>query len=111
MEIRTGCKINLGLEITGILPNGYHTLDSVFYPLARPFDVLEVERRVSADNHTEYEVDYRFAKQRIRLRYSTNMKEVYIVENDGALTPVKLLNKQENALIKREKVYLYRGEG
>ena len=75
------------------------------------FFLLEVERRVSADNHPEYEVDYRFAKQRIRLRYSTNMKEVYIVENDGALTPVKLLNKQENALIKREKVYLYRGEG
>lgn len=78
--------------------------------------LLEVERRVSADSvvvidHTEYEVDYRFAKQRIRLRYSTDMKEVYIVENDGALTPVKLLNKQENALIKREKVYLYRGEG
>ena len=45
MEIRTGCKINLGLEITGVLPNGYHTLDSVFYPLARPFDVQEVERR------------------------------------------------------------------
>ena len=78
--------------------------------------LLEVERRVSADSvvvidHTEYEVDYRFAKQRIRLRYSTDMKEVYIVENDGTLTPVKLLNKQENALIKREKVYLYRGEG
>ena len=70
------------------------------------FLLREVERRVSADNHTEYEVDYRFAKQRIRLRYSTNMTEVYIVENDGALTPVKLLNKQENALIKREKVYL-----
>ena len=48
MEIRTGCKINLGLEITGVLPNGYHTLDSVFYPLARPFDVLEVERREGA---------------------------------------------------------------
>ena len=48
MEIRTGCKINLGLEITGILPNGYHTLDSVFYPLARPFYVLEVERREAA---------------------------------------------------------------
>ena len=48
MEIRTGCKINLGLEITGVLPNGYHTLDSVFYPLARPFDVLEVERREAA---------------------------------------------------------------
>lgn len=44
VEIRTGCKINLGLRITGVLPNGYHTLDSVFYPLAEPFDVLIPER-------------------------------------------------------------------
>ena len=77
--------------------------------------LLEVERRVSADSvvvidHTEYEVDYRFAKQRIRLRYSADMKEIYIVEADGALTPTKLLNKQENAMIKREKVHLCKGE-
>lgn len=45
MEIRTGCKINLGLAITGVLPNGYHTLDSVFYPLDQPFDILEPERQ------------------------------------------------------------------
>lgn len=35
--------------------------------------LLEIERTVSADSvividHTEYEVDYRFAKRRIRLR-------------------------------------------
>ena len=77
--------------------------------------LLEVERRVSADSvvvidHTEYEVDYRFAKQRIRLRYSADMKEIYIVEADGALTPTKLLNKRENAMIKREKVHLCKGE-
>ena len=41
-------KIDLGLEITGVLSNGYHTLDSVFYPLARPFDSLLVERRKGA---------------------------------------------------------------
>lgn len=77
--------------------------------------LLEVERRVSADSvvvidHTEYEVDYRFAKQRIRLRYSADMKEIYIVEADGSLTPTRLLNKQENAMIKREKVHLCKGE-
>lgn len=77
--------------------------------------LLEIERRVSADSvividHTEYEVDYRFAKQKIRLRYSADMKEIYIVETDGTLTPIRLLNKQENALIKREKVHLCRGE-
>lgn len=55
-------------------------LDSAF--------LLEIERRVSADSvitisQVEYEVDYRFAKQRIRL-----------------------LNKHENAVIKREKIRL-----
>lgn len=77
--------------------------------------LLEIERRVSADSvividQVEYEVDFRFAKQRIRLRYSPDMKDIFIVEPDGSLTPIRLLNKQENADIKREKIHLCRGE-
>ena len=77
--------------------------------------LLELERRVSADSvividQIEYEVDYRFARQRIRLRYSPDMKEIFIVESDGTLTPIQLLNKTENALIKREKVHLCKGD-
>ena len=53
--------------------------------------LLEIERRVSADSvividQIEYEVDYRFARQRIRLRYSPDMKDIFIVEADGTLT-------------------------
>ena len=77
--------------------------------------LLELERRVSADSvitidQTEYEVDFRFAKQHICLRYSPDMKEIFIVEQNGALTPIKLLNKQDNAFVKREKVHLCRGD-
>ena len=77
--------------------------------------LLEIERRVSADcviviDQIEYEVDCRFARQRIRLRYSSDMKEIFIVESDGALTPIRILNKTENALIKREKVRLCKGD-
>ena len=77
--------------------------------------LLEIERRVSADSvividQVEYEVDYRFARQRIRLRYSPDMKDIFIVEADGTLTPIRLLNKTENALIKREKVRLCKGD-
>lgn len=77
--------------------------------------LLEIERRVSADSvvtidQVEYEVDYRFAKQRIRLRYSPDMVEIFIVESDGTLTPIRLLNKQENAFVKREKIHLCRGD-
>ena len=74
-----------------------------------------VERRVSADSvividQVEYEVDCRFARQRVRLRYSPNLQEIYVVEPDGTLTPVRLLNKQENALVKRDKVRLWKGD-
>lgn len=78
--------------------------------------LLELERRVSADSvimidQIEYEVDYRFAKQRITLRYSPDMKNIFVVEHDGSLTPIRLLNKKENASIKREKIHLCGGEG
>lgn len=77
--------------------------------------LLELERRVSADSvividGVEYEVDYRFAKQRITLRYSPDRKDIFVVERDGSLTPIRLLNKQENASIKREKIHLCGGE-
>ena len=77
--------------------------------------LLEIERRVSGDsviviNDVEYEVDYRFAKQRITLRYAPDMSEIFIVEPDGSLTPIRLLNKHENAFVKRDKVRLTGGE-
>ncbi len=79
--------------------------------------LLELERRVSADSvvaigNVEYEVDMRFARQRIRLRCSPGMDEVYVAQPDGTLAPVRLLNKQENASVKREKFFLTeRGDG
>ena len=77
--------------------------------------LLEIERRVSSDSvitidQIEYEVDYRFAKQRITLRYSPDMDEIYVVEHDGTLTPIRVLNKQDNSIVKREKVRLTGGE-
>jgi len=38
--MQTGCKINAYLRITGRLPSGYHTLDTIFVPLSEPFDTL-----------------------------------------------------------------------
>ncbi|MBO7349586.1 MAG: transposase [Spirochaetales bacterium] len=77
--------------------------------------LLEIERRVSADNvitidQVEYEVDCRFSKQHIKLRYSPGLDEIYIVEADGTLTPIRLLNKVENSKVKRDKVHICRGE-
>ena len=61
-------------------------------------------------SRVEFEVDYRFARQRIRLRYSPDMKDIFIIEPDGSLTPIRLLNKQENANVKREKILLCKGD-
>ncbi len=77
--------------------------------------LLEIERRVSIDSvitidQVEYEVDCRFAKQRVRLRYSPDMTAIFIVELDGTFTPIRLLNKHDNAFVKREKLHLCRGE-
>lgn len=47
--------------------------------------------------------------ERIRLRYSPDMEDIFIVEQDGTLTPIRLLNKQENSFVKREKIHLCRG--
>ena len=76
--------------------------------------LLETERRVSADcvlvvDRVEYEVDSRFAGRRVRLRYAPDMKTVYVVEADGTLTEIRVLNKQENAVTKRRKIYLSEG--
>ncbi|MBQ7606471.1 MAG: 4-(cytidine 5'-diphospho)-2-C-methyl-D-erythritol kinase [Desulfovibrionaceae bacterium] len=38
-----GCKVNLGLAITGRRADGYHELDSFFYPLPKPSDTLLIE--------------------------------------------------------------------
>ena len=34
-------------------------------------------------DQVEYEVDYRFAKRRVTLRYTPDMKNIFIVETDG----------------------------
>ena len=40
--LRSGCKVNLNLFITGVRPDGWHELDSLFVPLAEPRDVLRL---------------------------------------------------------------------
>lgn len=41
--IHVGCKLNLYLDITGVRENGYHELETLFYPVPEPHDTLELE--------------------------------------------------------------------
>lgn len=77
--------------------------------------LLEIDRTVSADcvvviDRTEYQVDCRYAKQRIKLRYSPDLTGIFVVAPNGALLPIRLLDKKANAIAKREKIYLSGGE-
>ena len=42
MKVKTAAKINLALDVTGKLPNGYHSLESVFQTVGL-YDEVEVE--------------------------------------------------------------------
>lgn len=42
MVAETNFKINLGLNITEKLPNGYHALETVFYPVYNQRDTIEI---------------------------------------------------------------------
>ena len=41
-ELRAGCKVNLYLDIVGVREDGYHEIESLFYPLPAPFDMLTI---------------------------------------------------------------------
>ena len=44
-EIRAGCKVNLCLDIVGVRDDGYHEIESLFYPLPIPCDVMGIDER------------------------------------------------------------------
>ena len=47
VALAVGCKVNLSLRITGRRADGYHSLESIFWPLASPADRLTVARSAS----------------------------------------------------------------
>ncbi len=41
-SLKTGCKINLYLQILKQRSDGFHLIESIFYPLARPADTIDL---------------------------------------------------------------------
>ena len=71
--------------------------------------LYEIQRKVSRDgvvsiNNKMYEVDSKYQRQTITLRYSLDYKEFYVVDNDK-VTPIRVLNKVENSSVPRKFYY------
>ena len=72
--------------------------------------LLEIERKVSADNvividQLEYEVDYKYAGMKVLLRYSPDFREVYVVDRESnSLEKINILKKTDNSKIVRKKM-------
>ena len=78
--------------------------------------LLEIERRVSPDcvitiDQVEYESRLPLSPDSVSACVIPHdMRQIFVVETDGTLTPIRLLNKHENAIIKREKTRLCKGD-
>lgn len=68
--------------------------------------MFELQRKVTKDgivtiNNRQFEVDSQYCSRSITLRYSPDLQNFYIVENNE-IVPLRILNKVENASIKRK---------
>lgn len=78
--------------------------------------LIEVERKVTADSiilldTLEFEVPYKYVNKKIKIRYSTDYKCVYVINPDNTLTQISIVYKISNSKIKRSKpVYNIEGD-
>ncbi len=75
MKIKSPCKINLMLKILDKREDGYHNLETIFYPLDYPYDILDVEL---------LDVELANDKQAQDLILSCNIDDIDL--NDNTLT-------------------------
>lgn len=78
-------KINLGLEILGKRPDGYHSISSIFYPVLLK-DVLEI---IPSNKNQEQEVIISYSGLPIETGTSENLclKAYRLLKNDFATLP------------------------
>ena len=64
-------------------------------------DVAKDNWVIQIDN-IEFEVPQQYSKRQIKIRYSNDYKNCYVVNPDGGLDQIKLLDKKANGQIKRK---------
>ncbi len=50
MIVFPNAKINIGLNVVGKRPDGFHNIESVFYPIFHLKDILEIVLNTENDN-------------------------------------------------------------
>ncbi len=60
IEIKAPAKINIGLNITSRRPDGYHNIETIFYPIHDLFDVIKITKSKTSSfrcNVKEIDID------------------------------------------------------
>jgi len=86
MNVHPNAKINIGLNITGLLPNGYHSIETVFYPVDI-FDHLEVE---SLPDATENQFFVKGLPIEGKPENNLVIKAWQLLRNEYNIAPVKI---------------------
>ena len=79
--------------------------------------LLEIDRTVSADNiviieNESYQVDYKYAKRKLKIRYSPDLSRIYSVDSQtGELEEIHLLDKVRNSDSHRRTPFMMSQEG
>lgn len=84
MVAETNFKINLGLNITEKLPNGYHTIETLFYPVYNQRDTVEI-------NHSDQFVfEMSGGDFEVETEQNICVKAFRLLEKEYQLPPISL---------------------
>lgn len=97
------CKINLGLNITRKRSDGYHDLETVFYPVQLK-DALEIIRQPSTDNYQPSTVN----QQLSLVNFSVSGLVINGPENDNLCIKAYQLLQQDFPDLPRIKMHLHK---
>jgi 4-diphosphocytidyl-2-C-methyl-D-erythritol kinase len=86
------CKINIGLHITGKRPDGYHNLETIFYPIQIK-DAIEI-----IETENENEVSFSFTGNNVNVSDDNNLcvKAYHLLKKDFSQIPSVKMHLHKN---------------
>ena len=51
MQIRANCKVNVGLRVKRKRDDGYHEIETLFYPVYGLYDLIDIEKEEREGQH------------------------------------------------------------